>query len=134
METLVHTVHQVNTVALRTYLTWNGRHVTKNEFSQLPQTVLLTDEDVYLGKSSYPKSDITDKNLYLVFEREGHLMIAPMRHRPVRHDYRDDKYWDKLIPSIWPSKQVHQHQFHLWNKVLEKELPLLYLATRLTGL
>lgn len=130
METMSHVSRQVNTNAEKTYLTWNGRNMTKNEFSQLPLTIIFFYEDTILGYTYYPRSDLTDKNKYIVIEREGKLVVAPCKHRPVRHDYRDAAYWDKLIPNIWSSKQVHQHQFHMWNKVMSSEMKQLFLSSR----
>ncbi len=134
MESIKHTSSQINTNAQKVYLTWNGYHVLKSNFGQIPQDVFLyPDKDTYLGIVEYPNSVLGDKNKYLVLERDGKLIRAPFKYKPYWIEYGSHMPMKERLQltQIWGNTENHQIQFHAWNKVLKDyKLEHLYLAAR----
>jgi hypothetical protein len=100
----------IQTAVEKAHLIWGGKRLIPKEFKQLHITQLLSDTDNMLGYVNY-------NGMFIVFEREGNLLKAPIVSMPQLEDYTIGKkaFRDKFGIST----DQHQFQYHLWRKKLK---------------
>jgi len=123
MDTIQELLLNFGNNAKRSDLNDGSRRMLVKHFKAIPENPILAADDELLGIVYHPNG-ITD-NAYFVYKRNGCLLKAPFKKRPIRHDYKDEQYW--LKNQTWfNNKTVHQFQHSLWIRAFRnKDLKIL---------
>lgn len=118
MDTIQELLMHFNATAERNDLPDGSRRMLIKHFKAIPENPILADDDDHLGVVYHPNGTVD--NAYLVYKRNGVLLKAPFKKRPIRHEYTDREYWSKN-QTWFANSTVHQTQHSLWVRMFKNK-------------